>query len=229
MTNVELLSFVAAIASLVLAILAIWLSIVFFRMSSELSEKSTEAAKGINASVEKLEKLFDKLYADTFSMMRDTVSDMRKHIWPEESSSENRIDTEIEKRAEEKIRILKDEIEKEFSGMLHRQRVTDDKVSAITTEMGRLLEKAIVGSRKVEVEAREETIRDIIIRYINLLEQKTHGDWYVADLVTQLGGTFPTGRILQELDLMKEDGIILLSDDRINGSTKILLRAKPKT
>lgn len=69
----DIISFIASIASLILAVGAIWLSVVFFRMSDAASKATTEAAKDIAASVERLEKLFDKLYSDTFSMMRDTV------------------------------------------------------------------------------------------------------------------------------------------------------------
>lgn len=73
MSSVETTSLLASLASLVLAVVAIWLSIVFFKLSSRASEATTEAAKGIASSVERLEKLFDKLYSDTCSMMRDTV------------------------------------------------------------------------------------------------------------------------------------------------------------
>lgn len=81
MSALEILSLVASIASVILALLAIWLSFAFFKLSSSASKSTEEAAKGISASVERLEKLFDKLYADTFSMMRETVTDMRQHIW----------------------------------------------------------------------------------------------------------------------------------------------------
>lgn len=61
MTTVELISFIASVASLILAVGAIWLSVVFYKMSVAASNATTEAAKGIGASVERLEKLFDKL------------------------------------------------------------------------------------------------------------------------------------------------------------------------
>ena len=96
MTNVELISLFSSIAALILAIVAIWLSIVFYRLSSALSAGTTEAAKGINASVEKLENLFDKLYTDTFSMVRETVSDMRKQLWPREPGADDKVAAEIE-------------------------------------------------------------------------------------------------------------------------------------
>lgn len=78
---ITIVGFIATIASLVLAIGAIWLSFVFYKMSNDASKETTKAAKDIQSSVERLEKIFDKLYSDTFSMMKDTVTDMRHHIW----------------------------------------------------------------------------------------------------------------------------------------------------
>lgn len=80
-TGIAIVGFIATIASLVLAIGAIWLSFVFYRMSNEASKETTKASKDIQSSVERLEKIFDKLYSDTFAMMKDTVTDMREHIW----------------------------------------------------------------------------------------------------------------------------------------------------
>lgn len=109
----DAISFIASIASLILSLGAIWLSVVFFRMSDSASKATTEAAKGIAASVERLEKLFDKLYSDTFSMMKDTVSDMRKHIWnnpQNDTSQEKSIPDQIKKEIEAKIRSSLEEI-----------------------------------------------------------------------------------------------------------------------
>jgi len=146
------ISFMASIASLILAVGAIWLSIVFYRMSTTASNATTEAAKIIAASVERLEKLFDKLYSDTFSMMRDTVSDMRKHMWPTEDPEAEKAVEEAEKKADEKISDLKKAMEQQVAEVLQRQKVADDRVSAVRTEMRRLLDRAIVTSRQVETE-----------------------------------------------------------------------------
>lgn len=109
-TAITIIGFIATIASLVLAIGAIWLSFVFYKMSNEASKETTKAAKDIQASVERLEKIFDKLYSDTFSMMRDTVTDMRQHIWkkPHAGSSDEILNNE------EKINELKNSISQEI-------------------------------------------------------------------------------------------------------------------
>lgn len=77
----DYVSLFSSIASGVLAVVALALSIVFFVLSKQDAERSSKNAQQIAGSVERLEKLFDTLYSDTFSMMRDTYTDMRKHVW----------------------------------------------------------------------------------------------------------------------------------------------------
>jgi hypothetical protein len=81
LTSVDLINLVSAIAAGVLAIVALALSIVFFILAKRDADQSAKNAAQIASSVERLEKLFDSLYSDTFSMMRETYTDMRKHVW----------------------------------------------------------------------------------------------------------------------------------------------------
>jgi hypothetical protein len=101
----DIVSFIASIASLVLAILAIWFSWVFYKESAIAAKSSADSAKEITAAVSRLEKLFESLYNDTFSMMRDTYSDMRKHIWHAPSSTETS-KNEIQKDVTPKVRAM---------------------------------------------------------------------------------------------------------------------------
>ena len=225
MTNAELISFTATVASLILAILAIYLSIKFYQMSSNLSQKSTEAANRINASTEKLEILFDKLYSDTFSMMRDTVADMRKHMWPPEEMVEDTISAEIEKRTDDKIKVKKDETKADFIKMLHQQKVSDDKVSTITNEMSKVFDRAIVDSRKVEAEVRFETIRDALVNYIRF-HHKTNDPVTADQILARFSYKFNYKNILVELERMKIDGIIYYDDNHIGPDTLIKYQDK---
>lgn len=159
----ELFSIAASIVSLILAGFAIWLSIVFYRLSNESSGKIKESADRIAASVDRLEMLFDKLYADTFSMMKDTVSDMRKHIWRDEPNPKSEQDEEIEKLADEKVQKLQQQFEQEVTRLLGRQHSTDAKIEQLGDELKKLVNRAVVESRNVEVKAREETLRDAIL------------------------------------------------------------------
>lgn len=221
----SIVGFISTIASLILAIVAIWLSIVFFKMSSDLSKNTTEAAKGIGASVDRLEKLFDKLYADTFSMMKDTVSDMRKHIWPDGSETEENLSEEVEKKAEEKVSELKNEMDNELSTLLKRQKVTDHNLHSLRSEIQELLNKAIVSSRNVEIEAREETLRDHLIKVLRTFRRRRRLIKAV-DLVERL--PFPPHRIITELQNLKDEGLVEFesSDGKIEPETKIHVSSK---
>jgi hypothetical protein len=222
-TLLEAISLIASIASLVLAVIAIFLSIIFFQMSSELARTASEASKGISASVERLEKLFDKLYADTFSMMRDTVSDMRRHIWPEETKSIDRFSEESERRADEKVKELKETVDSELSAVLRRQALTDEKIGVVNKEMRELLATAIARSRHAEIEAREETLREHILQEIEK-KNREQTDTLAINLVESLNSS--PSRVIVELQRLAEDGIIELDGgpEHIAPDTKITLR-----
>lgn len=222
MTSVEISSIIASFTSVCLAIIAIVLSIFFFKMSTALSESTKEASKSISASVEKLEKLFDKLYADTFSMMRDTVSDMRKHIWPEESAGIDKITEEAEKKADEKVNSLKVEINKELSNMLQTQKITSAKLSSIRNEMRHLIDKAVSSSRRVEIEAREETVRSKISNLISALQNETQGV-LAGKIVNRLADKLSSYKIIREIEKMANEGELSLSTPSLRSDTIIKL------
>ncbi len=219
MSGIEIVALISSIASLILAIGAIWLSIVFFKMSNEASQATTEAAKGIDSSIQRLEDLFDKLYSDTFSMMKDTVSDMRKHIWSsdnntekEETSIKNDIIVEAEKKAEEKFIEIKSTIDKQLSEILSKQKTSDGKVKDISSEIDKLLNSAIQTSRFVETEAREETVRNHIL--IELRKGRRRKGFLTAkELADNLSHEIPLRRIIIEIKLMKHEGIVIYEDD----------------
>ncbi|MDG0806203.1 hypothetical protein PO856_003473 [Pectobacterium brasiliense] len=105
----ELLSFILSIVSLIISGGAVWLSLKFYQMSDDASKEAKKSSDKIQTNTDKLEGLFNKLYTDTFSMMKDTVSDMRKHIYhrPEESNS-----------IEARLSSMKNEIESEFKDLI---------------------------------------------------------------------------------------------------------------
>jgi hypothetical protein len=96
MDSITIAAFITSAVSAFIGIFAIWLSVTFFKMSSKLSESTKEAASHIGASVVRLEKIFDRLYNDIFSITKDTVSDMRKQLWRASMHSE------VEEQAEKK-------------------------------------------------------------------------------------------------------------------------------
>lgn len=75
-------SIVSLVVTLVLGTVAVWLSIQFYCWSSKAEKEAVNASRGISSAIERLEKLFDKLHSETFTMMKDMVTDMRTSIFP---------------------------------------------------------------------------------------------------------------------------------------------------
>ncbi len=206
---ISLISLIASIASLILAIVAIWLSISFFKMSSKLANNATEATKDMGSIVIRLEKLFDKLYADTFSIMRDTVTDMRKHIWPDDGADAKKLAGEAEQLAEQKVGEVKQKIEKDLGELLKRQEIADELMSSIQSEMENLIDEAISKTQQVKEEAREETLRSHIFKQLNhlLLKRSKTTAEELLNSVLNSGEFHPTG-VVDEIEEMIKEGLI---------------------
>lgn len=214
MSMSELIPLVASIASLILAVIAIWLSITFFKLSSRLLESTTEATRGIGSSVDRLEKLFDHLYADTFSMMRDTVSDMRKHIWPTDTPEKDRVTEEADRKADMKVQELKREITEELTAVFGRQKITEARMENLMADTKKLLDRVIESSRQVDSEAREETLREAILRVHQTLRHKypnVRASALVDRLDQELPSTIVEG-LFEELERLKNEGVFSYSE-----------------
>jgi len=223
MTTLDIILFSASIASLILAILAIWLSIVFFRMSSELSTISTRAAEGISTSVQKLEVLFDRLYADTFSMMRDTVSDMRKHIWPDDSLVTDKVSQEAEKISDEKINAVKKKMDLEVIKILERQQITNKELTSLKAELQNLLHNAIKESRGIDVEEHDVITMDNILTTMH--KYSRHGIKAV-DLVNTLRPILRSTAAIFEIEQMKDKKLITYPEPRLEPESIVKLTKK---
>lgn len=213
---------VASVASIVLAIVAIALSIIFFRMSSQLSEQAKSAAERIGSSVERLEGLFNMLYSDTFALMKDTYQDMRKHAWPEGTKVSDDLMTEAEKKTDEKLNVLKENLADQLDQVLSKQMRTESEIARVKKDVQDLVGRAISESRKVEEQAREETMRDDIIRQLRLLAGRK-GHVRADTLVTSLTPKFNDRSIIRELLKMKDDGIISYPEPGLGPSSEIQL------
>ena len=155
MDIVSIISLVASIASLILAIIAIWLSFVFYNMSSKAAKDADTASKNIEMNVKKLDIVFDKLYSDTFSMMKDTVSDMRDHIWKNPKSENHTIELGDD---------VKKEIDKSIKTTLSNTNLSNPKKeSEMSNEMVRIFSRKL----KTDTETGDEFIKEKIMQIMS--------------------------------------------------------------
>ncbi|MCC1495882.1 hypothetical protein [Alcanivorax sp. 1008] len=148
MTGAEITGLVASIVSLIIGGFAIWLSVTFYRMSNKTSQELEKASSNINSTVDRLEVLFDKLYSDTFSMMKDTVTDMRNHVW--RTTDE---DTSLEKsELENSFDALKKELNARIENLIADQGSTSDRLEGFAEQVESLISETIDRSAKEQVD-----------------------------------------------------------------------------
>ncbi len=226
-------SLVSSIASLVLAVIAIWLSFVFYRMGNQASESANKASSEIHECVTKLEGLFNRLYSDTFSMMKDTVSNMQKHIWPDQITQATSTATEVQERTEKRIDELKQQMTTELSNLLAKQKETGGRTENLARDLLPMLNRAINESTKVTVETREETIREAIMVVLKDLAENRSFSVSADDLVGRIDKKYALslGDTLNTLIALRNEGLIhwegpdyVLSSTRIDINPDILKR-----
>lgn len=98
MENLQLFTIIVSISSILLAIVAITLSILFYVWSRKSNEDIQKTSIHIDHNTEKIEKLFDRFYTDTFGIMKGTIAAMQKSVFPDgDSESESIGNLEAEK------------------------------------------------------------------------------------------------------------------------------------
>jgi hypothetical protein len=140
LSGFDIINLFAAAASIILAVVALALSIFFFVQGKNSADQSEKSAQEISASVTRLEKLFDSLYSDTFTMMRDTVTDMRRHVWkvsPEALNSAR--DLEIKEQLEH----FQDSLLEQLGEVSKRVGLTDTKIADLREEMGPIFQRTL--------------------------------------------------------------------------------------
>ncbi|EKL5296837.1 hypothetical protein QPI28_004462 [Vibrio parahaemolyticus] len=129
----EIFSIVSSLVSLIIGGFAIWLSVQFYKMSVKSSEKLERSSSDISSATQRLETLFDKLYSDTFSMVKDTMNDMRQHVWNSDS---------VKDKEDDRLKTLKEELTKEFNSEL-ATKLKGSNINDIELKVEELVARAI--------------------------------------------------------------------------------------
>lgn len=149
----EILSIVSSLVSLIIGGLAIWLAVKFYEMSTKSSEKLEQASNNIDSTTKRLETLFDKLYADTFAMVKDTVSDMRRHVWKADEEEKNIPDEKLKQLKSE----LSEELAESFKNSDQRKEIRD-----LQEKLSGLLNKAVEESANISKSSIESEVLDCL-------------------------------------------------------------------
>src|SRR5262249_4802279 len=134
----------SAASSIILAIVALALSIVFFVYGKNSADQSAKSAEEISSNVKRLDELFDKLYKDTFDMMRETFTDMRQHVWNVIPGSESADESRMKEAEAESQAMVLAELDK----VSKRVGLTDDKIGELRSELTPVLVRALEEQRE---------------------------------------------------------------------------------
>ncbi len=93
MENITLFTIIVSVTSIVLAIVAIVLSILFYVWSRTSNIEIQKAANHIDHNTEKIEKLFNKFYTDTFGIMKATITAMQNRVFADADADSGIIST----------------------------------------------------------------------------------------------------------------------------------------
>lgn len=204
-STITVWSLVGSIVSVVVGFVAVALAVVFFFFSFKMSQSSIEASKSISSTLERIEKLFDTFHSRTFALLGDTVTDMRKHIWPGHTGDDES-EVNAEQKAEERIKTLREELTKELEVIVKRiEAKTAAQLDETPGELRSLMDRAITASRSAEIEARVgdyETIRKYVINRLT----KRGGTDAAHRLVDSLTTRFPFQAVLDTVHRMKVVG-----------------------
>ncbi|HDR4865721.1 TPA: hypothetical protein QCR55_002072 [Bacillus cereus] len=149
---VEVFSIISSAISLVLGIVAIVLSVLFYKMSEKSSKDVEKAAHDIDSNVKKLEMMFEKLYADTFGMVKETVSDMRQYVYKNNEKEGIGVPTE-------EIELRTNEIVNKALEGIQDKNLDKDQVKDLVLD---LIEKSKYVERDLKTDSYIDRIREIL-------------------------------------------------------------------
>jgi hypothetical protein len=198
-TGFDVINLFSAATSIVLAVVALALSIFFFVQSKKAAEQGSKSAEEISASVTRLEKIFDSLYSDTFTMMRETVTDMRHHVW---KIAPTKSTTGIEEEdAEGRRSELESAVLTELSKVSRNIGLTDAKIAELTSRLTPVINRTL-GEQHSRVKAGVQwTFREMLVK---LLEKRPMS---VAQLMKELHA--PEDAVVDAIFFLQRDGLVL--------------------
>ncbi|ALN20019.1 hypothetical protein HN51_04355 [Ectopseudomonas mendocina] len=155
-----------------------------------------------------METLFDRLYSDTFSMMRETVTDMRKHVWGDKEN-DSEIAELIEENSKQKIREIKEEVAAEFANLMSQIGEKEDRIQIMQREMQKLLDKAIKQTRKVEEEAQEEySLADVLNAILAFVAEREYLTLGSIRLHPKFSGVYPYSVLREGVSFLVKEGLL---------------------
>jgi hypothetical protein len=197
---VNLLSLVLAVMSAILGVFAVWLSVVFYRFGHDAQERVRSVATRVESSVELLDSHVNSLHEDTFSLIRDTVADMRSALWPRISEDNDRQGMQMSYTPDAslltgEIRSLREALLQEIS------RLAVAPSSATSADLESAVDAALKRSADAGFVARDELVRSAVRECF-----VTTATVVASEVMAKVAQRYPFGLVIRAIMVMKESG-----------------------
>lgn len=216
-----------AVAALAVALASVSLCIFLLLTAFRVRKSSEESVKTMAASLNRLEKLFDQVFSDTFFMLRETLSYSLRQTIPENlQSGKVRQDSEPATRpvplASVESRLIY--LEKSLAEIARSQRKTGDLISELRQDMTGIAPEVRQNEPAPAVTPVNHT-RPMILATLEHLRQ-TQPRIHAAGLLKELEKKGkPATEVVRELEAIEAEGLIQLSDaSPIDANTTITLK-----
>lgn len=215
--QIDLVSLVSSIASLVLAVVAIALAIVFFILATKQAESARSASDSIEGAVGRLELLFNRMYTDTFSIVKKTMDDMSSHIWRREDAA---VSPSEESEASNELLEQMAKISTELG-------ITQDQVAALHSRMDPVVRES------VNEIASKPSLRHRVIRLLSFRNSRGGEMPTLDEMVKTLSRreNVAVGDVVNILFELREQGRVTWEGDgtRLTGDDEIRLVPRDPT
>lgn len=210
-----IVSLVVGGVSVVLGVLAIWLSLVFYRFSDEVLHDIREVSSRVELALGRVDERVHGLESDTFSLVRDTVGDMRGVLFarPSEDELKQRVDYQA---LESEITGLR----RELVGYLntHAQRGDVDQ-DALEITVEEILRRSADAGR----ESRRGVVKALVVQM--LASAKPSASVEAGTVMATLARDFPFSLVVQALLELVDEGGIVADGTELRPSTRLRLGA----
>jgi len=173
MTPSDWVTIVSGVVSTVLGVIAIALSLYFASEAKKDAYRSEAGANEVSAGVKSLEKIFDSLYSGIFSMMNDTVTDLRKHVWhaPQTTAiTEPARNDDVEQGTSTGADLILEEI----SAISKKLGIAETKIAQLQIQIQPAIEQGLRGSTPAETNPSAKSVpqvKESVLEYVRFSRQ----------------------------------------------------------
>lgn len=202
MTMVDALtiaSIILSVVSVVLAAFTIWLSAVFYNFANEAQERVRSTAVGIERAVATLDERVKGLHTDTFSLVKDMVTDMTGVVWSQQSAHRDDLYGSAQRRElEDQIAVLRRQLVDDISRAVAKGGID-------TVVLERTLDEGLRRSADAGLTARHEVVRRVVRQQLLAANGR---ETEAAAVMTAVAQQFPFSVVVRVINDMREAGEI---------------------